>query len=66
MQNAIQKSELIICRSGYTTLMDLIKLKKKAVLIPTPGQPEQEYLAAYMQQQNYFPFEIEKKGKLNI
>lgn len=56
LQEAICASQLIICRSGYTTLMDLIRLKKKAVLIPTPGQPEQEYLAAYMQQQQLFPF----------
>ena len=64
LQNAIQESELIICRSGYTTLMDLIKLKKKAILIPTPGQPEQEYLAAYMQQQNYFPFVTQQQFQL--
>jgi predicted glycosyltransferase len=56
LQEAIYSSQLIICRSGYTTLMDLIRLKKKAVLIPTPGQPEQEYLAKYMQQQQLFPF----------
>jgi len=35
----------IICRSGYTSIMDLIKLEKPATLIPTPGQYEQEYLA---------------------
>jgi predicted glycosyltransferase len=56
LQQAMCSSQLIICRSGYTTLMDLIRLKKNAVLIPTPGQPEQEYLAAYMQQQELFPF----------
>lgn len=56
LQEAMCSSQLIICRSGYTTLMDLIRLKKKAVLIPTPGQPEQEYLAEYMQQQQLFPF----------
>lgn len=56
LQEAICSSQLIVCRSGYTTLMDLIRLKKKAVLIPTPGQPEQEYLAKYMQQQRLFPF----------
>ncbi len=56
LAEAIQQSDLIICRSGYTTLMDLVKLNAKALLIPTPGQPEQEYLAAYMQQQEYFPF----------
>jgi uncharacterized protein (TIGR00661 family) len=56
LQTAIQQSKYIICRSGYTTLMDLLKLKKKALLIPTPGQTEQEYLASYMQQRGYFPF----------
>ncbi|MBP6687189.1 MAG: glycosyl transferase family 28 [Lacibacter sp.] len=56
LQEAICTSQLIICRSGYTTLMDLVRLKKKAVLIPTPGQPEQEYLAQYMQEQQLFPF----------
>jgi hypothetical protein len=36
----------IICRSGYSTIMDLDALKclQKAELIPTPGQTEQEYL----------------------
>jgi len=56
LQEAMVSAQLIICRSGYTTLMDLIKLNKKAMLIPTPGQPEQEYLAAYMQEQQYFPY----------
>ena len=35
----------IICRSGYSMLMDLKVLGCEAELIPTPGQPEQEYLA---------------------
>jgi predicted glycosyltransferase len=34
----------IICRSGYSTLMDLVRLGKSAILVPTPGQTEQEYL----------------------
>jgi uncharacterized protein (TIGR00661 family) len=42
---AIQQSECVVCRSGYSTLMDLLALKKKMILIPTPGQTEQEYLA---------------------
>jgi len=41
----INQSKHIICRSGYSTLMDLHALKRKALLIPTPGQTEQEYLA---------------------
>jgi len=45
LQVAINGSELIISRSGYTTIMDLAALDKKAFFIPTPGQYEQEYLA---------------------
>ncbi|GAO42441.1 putative glycosyltransferase [Flavihumibacter petaseus NBRC 106054] len=35
---------VILCRSGYSSLMDLLPLKKQLILVPTPGQPEQEYL----------------------
>jgi UDP-N-acetylglucosamine transferase subunit ALG13 len=45
LEQIILSSEWIICRSGYSTLMDLAALNKKAILIPTPGQTEQEYLA---------------------
>jgi UDP:flavonoid glycosyltransferase YjiC (YdhE family) len=41
-------AEFIISRSGYTTVMDLLKLGKKSILVPTPGQAEQEYLAGYL------------------
>ncbi|HVZ24891.1 MAG TPA: glycosyltransferase [Sediminibacterium sp.] len=41
----IAASKCIICRSGYSSLMDLARMKAKAVLIPTPGQTEQTYLA---------------------
>ncbi|WP_162902818.1 glycosyltransferase [Taibaiella koreensis] len=50
----IRAAALVICRSGYSTIMDLAVLNKKALLIPTPGQTEQEYLARYLQQKNYF------------
>ncbi|MCU0379708.1 MAG: glycosyl transferase family 28 [Chitinophagaceae bacterium] len=45
----------IVCRSGYSTIMDLVRLGKKALLVPTPGQPEQEYLAGYLGAMGYFP-----------
>ncbi len=45
LQRVLERSEIIVARSGYSTLMDLAVLEKKAILIPTPGQPEQEYLA---------------------
>lgn len=41
----MHESDTIICRSGYSSLMDMAATGKKAVLIPTPGQTEQEYLA---------------------
>ena len=41
----IKNAGLVICRSGYSTLMDLSVFGKKALLVPTPGQTEQEYLA---------------------
>lgn len=41
----ILQSEFVVCRSGYSTLMELIPLHKKMILIPTPGQTEQMYLA---------------------
>ncbi len=41
----IAGEKLIICRSGYSTLMDISFFGSKTLLVPTPGQPEQEYLA---------------------
>ncbi len=43
----ILKSKLVVCRSGYSSIMDLTVLGKNAILVPTPGQTEQEYLAEY-------------------
>jgi UDP:flavonoid glycosyltransferase YjiC (YdhE family) len=47
-------SEHIICRAGYTSIMDLAVLRKKAMIIPTPGQTEQEYLAGYLAEKGIF------------
>ncbi len=50
LSTAIAQTALVICRSGYSSIMDLMFLGKSAILIPTPGQPEQEYLARYHQE----------------
>ncbi len=42
----LRSAEMIVSRSGYTTLMDLVALGRSALIIPTPGQAEQEYLGA--------------------
>jgi uncharacterized protein (TIGR00661 family) len=54
LNQVLMQSKMIISRSGYTTIMDLARLQKKAVLVPTPGQTEQEYLANYLQQRHLF------------
>jgi uncharacterized protein (TIGR00661 family) len=41
----LKSASYVVTRPGYSTLMDLAVLNKKAILIPTPGQTEQEYLA---------------------
>jgi UDP-N-acetylglucosamine:LPS N-acetylglucosamine transferase len=43
---------MIISRCGYSTVMDLVALRKKSILIPTPGQTEQEYLAQHLMKNN--------------
>ena len=54
LNKAFEQSKMVIGRSGYTTIMDLAALRKKAILIPTPGQTEQEYLAKYLFEKKYF------------
>jgi UDP-N-acetylglucosamine transferase subunit ALG13 len=54
MREIIEGSELIITRSGYTTLMELVSMNCTALIIPTPGQTEQEYLADYLSQKGWF------------
>ena len=44
-RQAVLAADTIICRSGYSTLLDLAVLGRTAVLVPTVGQPEQESLA---------------------
>ncbi|MEF8794417.1 glycosyltransferase [Thiohalorhabdus sp.] len=46
-QAMMNRARLVICRSGYTTLMELAQLHKPALFVPTPGQSEQEHLADY-------------------
>ncbi|WP_338410162.1 glycosyltransferase [uncultured Flavobacterium sp.] len=55
LENTFNISNLILCRSGYTTIMDLAKLHKKAFFIPTPGQYEQEYLAEKFEKEGIIP-----------
>lgn len=60
LSHYIQESKLVVCRTGYSTVMDLIKLQKKALMIPTPGQTEQEYLGKRLMQLNWFTIQPQK------
>jgi uncharacterized protein (TIGR00661 family) len=72
LENAFNESNHVLCRSGYTTVMDLAKLNKKAFFIPTPGQYEQEYLAKKFNNEGIIPtckqekFTIQKLNKIEL
>jgi UDP-N-acetylglucosamine transferase subunit ALG13 len=53
LQLAINAADTIISRSGYSSVMDIVPLQKKYIVIPTPGQAEQEYIAHWLQAQGY-------------
>jgi hypothetical protein len=46
-EGLLNRAKVVVARAGYSTLMDLCALGKRSLLIPTPGQTEQEYLASY-------------------
>ena len=63
-KRALLHADIIICRSGYSSIMDLVALGKSAILVPTPGQTEQEYLASYLTGKKMFAFV--KQSKLDL
>ena len=61
----ILESEIIISRSGYSTIMDLQKMQSKAIFVPTPGQTEQEYLAKYLKKRGVCFYQKQNNFDLN-
>ena len=66
LEEAINSSKLVLCRSGYSTVLDLAKLKKKAFFIPTEGQNEQKYLAEHLEDIGIAPFCSSKDFKIDM
>lgn len=64
LQKIINESEMVLARSGYSTIMDLAVLGKKAFFIPTPGQFEQEYLAKRICDNSIASFSNQQEFKL--
>ena len=53
LNKLMQHANFVICRSGYSSIMDIVTLHKKSILVPTPGQTEQEYLASYLMEKKF-------------
>lgn len=60
LNQLINDSKWVVSRSGYTTVMEMISLQKKAYLMPTPGQYEQEWLAQHIKSEFIFNGKIEQ------
>ncbi|MCF6180605.1 glycosyltransferase [Lutibacter sp.] len=65
LEKIIIASKLIIARSGYSTIMDLAVLNANVLFVPTLGQFEQEYLAAYLFRKRHIPFFKQHKIKFS-
>ena len=63
-EELLNRAKLVISRSGYSTIMDLGVIGTKALLTPTPGQIEQEYLAGYHNKIDTF-FSVDQ-SKINL
>lgn len=64
-EDILNRSKFVITRSGYTTVMELCELGiRNALLIPTPGQTEQEYLADFYEENKFFHHQ--HQAKLNL
>jgi UDP-N-acetylglucosamine transferase subunit ALG13 len=61
LQRLVESSRMVIARSGYSTIMDMASLGKKAIFIPTPGQTEQLYLAKKLKESG-IAFSMEQKN----
>ncbi|MCB0652378.1 MAG: hypothetical protein KDC85_13965 [Saprospiraceae bacterium] len=66
LNEVMSAAKIILCRSGYSILMDLVMLQKKAILVPTPGQTEQEYLAEYLFEKGIFYRQTQKNLDIKI
>ena len=64
LEHILRSQPLVICRAGYSTLMDIAITGNKAILVPTPGQTEQEYLAKKLSDEGIFY--ATNQSKLNL
>ena len=65
LNEVMNDASFIISRCGYSTVMDLASVRKKSILVPTPGQTEQEYLGRHLLKNNFALTVEQHKFKLN-
>lgn len=65
LNEILNQSKIVVCRAGYSSIMDLVSLGKSAILIPTPGQTEQEYLATFLNEKGLFKNVSQNEIKLD-
>jgi UDP-N-acetylglucosamine transferase subunit ALG13 len=64
LEKLLHQSKHIICRSGYSGIMDLQYMDSKILLVPTPQQTEQEYLAElHSEIKKYF---VQSQDKIDV
>lgn len=66
LNDMINAAQVVVCRSGYSTIMDLAILKKKAIFVPTPGQTEQLYLAEELERKKIAPMVLQHELSLQL
>jgi UDP-N-acetylglucosamine transferase subunit ALG13 len=66
VNNLLNRAKIVVCRSGYSSTMDLVALKKPALMVPTPGQTEQEYQAEYYRDKGYFYMVSQEEMNLSV
>ncbi|MFB6320492.1 glycosyltransferase [Saccharicrinis sp. FJH54] len=54
LKKLLQDCSYVVCRSGYSSIMDLLVTRTPAIIIPTPGQSEQEYIAERAEEMGWF------------
>lgn len=60
----LQDCSYVISRSGYSSIMDLLVLNQHAIVIPTPGQSEQEYIASVCHKKHWFVVQDQQSLKI--
>jgi UDP:flavonoid glycosyltransferase YjiC (YdhE family) len=65
-RQVLKQAGLVISRSGYSGIMDFIVLGISAMLVPSPGQSEQEYLATWLSEKGWFRYVTQDKLNLTV